>query len=455
MELAELLRRGVIPGGYAVERELGRGGMGAVYLIRNEPQGRRRALKVILPKLATNERARNLFLREMTNCQLLDYPNVVRTYDSGYADGLLYLMMEFCDAGSLDSLLIAQGTRTLDEALAITHDVLAGLEYAHTVLVPNATTEEGGTGRSVGLVHRDLKPQNIFLAVEGGSRVAKVGDFGLAKAFDLAGLSGMTETGDAAGTPGFMPRQQAHNYKYVHPEVDVWAAAATLYTMLTGHTPRNFATGKDPWRLVLGTHPVPILDRGVALPTRLARIIDEALIDRPEIKFKSAAAFRAALEFGTMSTLSDQPGPTGVASWQPGGTVLNEFYFERVLGQGGFGTVALLRSLRSSERFAVKRARITDPAGRAQFLNELRNWINLPPHPHLVACRFFRTVGEEIAIFAEYVPGGSLHDWLRDGRLYEGGRASHGARPRHRHSGGLGFALRPPEGTRSSGRKAQ
>jgi serine/threonine protein kinase len=101
--------------------------------------------------------------------------------------------------------------------------------------------------------------------------------------------------------------------------------------------------------------------------------------------------------------------------------VLNEFHFERVLGEGGFGTVALLRSLRSGELFAVKRARITDPVGRARFLDELRNWINLPAHPQLVACRFFRTVGEDIAIFAEYTPGGSLHDWLRDGRLYEGG----------------------------------
>jgi serine/threonine protein kinase len=122
-----------------------------------------------------------------------------------------------------------------------------------------------------------------------------------------------------------------------------------------------------------------------------------------------------------VSTRADPHGSAGVTSWQPGGTVLNEFHFERALGEGGFGTVALLRSQRSGERFAVKRARITDPVGRAQFLDELRNWINLPAHPHLVACRFFRTVGQDIAIFAEYVPGGSLHDWLRDGRLYEGG----------------------------------
>jgi serine/threonine protein kinase len=294
--LAELLGNAVIPGGYAVEQELGRGGMGAVYLVRNEPEGRRRALKVILPRLAADERAQSLFLREMANCQALDHPNVVRTFDSGYAEGIFYLIMEFCDGGSLDRLLSAEGVRPLDEAMAIIVDVLAGLEYAHTAEVPNVGGEEGGAGRSTGLVHRDLKPQNIFLATDGGRRVAKLGDFGLAKAFDLAGLSGMTETGEAAGTPQFMPRQQALNYKYVRPEVDVWAAAATLYTMLTGYTPRDFPPGADRWRRVLRTDPVPILDRGVALPASLAHLIDEALVDRPAIKFKSAAEFRAALE---------------------------------------------------------------------------------------------------------------------------------------------------------------
>jgi serine/threonine-protein kinase len=296
MELAELLRKGLIPGGYAVERELGRGGMGAVYLVCNEPEGQRRALKVILPRLAADERARKLFLREMANCQALDHPNVVRTYNSGYAEGIFYLMMEFCDGGSLDHLLVADGVRPIDEALAIIGDVLAGLEYVHKTEIPNVRAEGDRAGRSTGLVHRDLKPHNIFLSTDGGRRVAKVGDFGLAKAFDLAGLSGMTETGKASGTPAFVPRQQALNYKYARPEVDVWAAAATLYRMLTGYTPRDFPPGENRWRRVSGTDPVPILGRGIALPASLAHVIDEALIDRPEIKFKSAAEFRAALD---------------------------------------------------------------------------------------------------------------------------------------------------------------
>ena len=247
MDVAELLRRDLIPGHYAVERELGRGGMGMVYLVRSRPEGRRRALKVILPKLARDKQAGDLFLREMSISEALEHPNVVRSYHSGYAEGLFYLMMEYCDGGSLDNLLVAKGVLSPGDALAIIRDVLVGLEYAHSVAVPNLTAKAGGGDRSVGLVHRDLKPQNIFLAIDGGSRFAKVGDFGLSKAFDVAGLSGMTKTGTAAGTPGFMPRQQVLNYKYVRPEVDVWAAAATLYTTLTAHTPRDFPPGKDAW----------------------------------------------------------------------------------------------------------------------------------------------------------------------------------------------------------------
>jgi serine/threonine protein kinase len=296
MELAELLQRRAIPGGYVIERTLGQGGMGAVHLVRDEPEGRRRALKVILPRLAADERARKLFLREMTNCRALDHPKVVRTYDSGYAEGVFYLIMEYCDGGSLDRLLPKGRVLSVEESLPIIRDVLAGLEYAHQAIIPNTAPEESGGGQSVGLVHRDLKPQNIFLATDGGSRVAKVGDFGLAKAFDLAGLSGITKSGEAAGTPEFMPRPQVLNYKYVRPEVDVWAGAATLYVMLSGHTPRDFPPGTDRWQRVLDTAPVPILKRGVALPAKLVRVIDEALIDRPEITFKSAGEFRTALE---------------------------------------------------------------------------------------------------------------------------------------------------------------
>ncbi|MBI4318753.1 MAG: protein kinase [Chloroflexi bacterium] len=151
-----------------------------------------------------------------------------------------------------------------------------------------------GTGR--GLVHRDLKPQNIFLSGTGSALVAKVGDYGLAKAFDTAGLSGHTCAGDVMGTPQFMPRQQVLDFKFARPEVDVWAMAASLYFMLTCKYPREFSRGKDPWAVVLGTPPVPIRQRVASIPAKLAEVIDQALVDKPDIGFKSAAEFKRALE---------------------------------------------------------------------------------------------------------------------------------------------------------------
>jgi serine/threonine protein kinase len=101
--------------------------------------------------------------------------------------------------------------------------------------------------------------------------------------------------------------------------------------------------------------------------------------------------------------------------------VLDEFLVEAELGQGGFGVVYSVQSKTTGERFAVKRALLEHAAGRGNFLNELQTWINLSPHPHVVACRFFRTIGDEVAVFSELVNGGSLSAWIRDGKLYEGG----------------------------------
>jgi serine/threonine-protein kinase len=116
-----------------------------------------------------------------------------------------------------------------------------------------------------------------------------VGDFGLAKSFDLAGLSGMTATGTLLGTPVFTPRQQVINFKYAKPEVDVWALAASFYHMVTGAFPRDFPPGMDPWLAVLRTTPVPIRQRDPSIPKKLAEVIDHALIDDPAIPFKTAS----------------------------------------------------------------------------------------------------------------------------------------------------------------------
>ena len=109
------------------------------------------------------------------------------------------------------------------------------------------------------------------------------------------------------------------------------------------------------------------------------------------------------------------------ATGRPGQILLDEFVVEGLLGEGGMGTVYLVRSRTSGLAFAVKRAKALGDVTRRNFLAELQTWIGLPEHPNLVACRFFRTVGDEVLIFAEYVEGGSLSEWIRSRKLYEGG----------------------------------
>ena len=284
--------------GYSIQRELGRGGMGAVYLAVHAKSGQLMALKVMLPKSAAKLRARESFLREAENMLSLKHKNIVQLFSKGESHGAFYFTMEYCNGLSVDQYMKKKGgILPYQEALFIIRQVLDALEYAHQAPIPSVKLANGSYSAGVGLVHRDLKPQNIFLIIRNENiDGVKVGDFGMAKAFDQAGLSGQTLTGETSGTPSFMPRQQVINFKYAKPDVDVWAAAATLYYMLCGNPPRNFSREKDPWQTVLQDPPVPLLERNPQVPAEVARIVDAALIEKPEIRFRSAAEFKKMLE---------------------------------------------------------------------------------------------------------------------------------------------------------------
>jgi len=281
--------------GYTLHRELGRGGMGAVFLARHDDSGQDVALKVMLPQVAANEFGKQTFLREVENTKVMRHANIVSLIDHGCDDGVFFFTLQFCNGGSVQQLIDRSGGKLdFEVALRITTQVLRGLDYAHNVQLQTRLSD-GDLIASIGLVHRDLKPQNIFLDDSGGEIIAKVGDFGLSKAFDTAGLSGHTRCGTIAGTPVFMPRQQVINFRYPKPDVDVWAAAACLYYMLTGHCPRQFDSHHDVWQTVLTTDAVPIRKRNSSIPRRLAKVIDHALQDKPRIGFQSAAELRHAL----------------------------------------------------------------------------------------------------------------------------------------------------------------
>ena len=281
--------------GYKDIRMLGQGGMGAVWLVEEIKSGEQMAMKLMLQQAAADERARKMFLREAHNACQLVHNNIVRHYKSGHSGDVFFILMEFCAGGSVDHLMKANGGKlSIDTATHIILQVLDGLHYASTVSIESAIS--GSREKSVeGIVHRDLKPANIFLTDTSSRPVAKIADFGLAKAFQTAGLTTDTVTGDAAGSPWFMPRQQITNYRYAKPEVDVWAAAASYYNMLTGSFPKNF-TGKDAFSDALYNDPVPIRNRNARIPEKLARVIDAALKERPEIGVKTALELKKSIE---------------------------------------------------------------------------------------------------------------------------------------------------------------
>lgn len=286
--------------GYHIVKELGKGSMGAVYLAQKTDNKSQKqsliALKVMLPKVESDPQAHQQFVRETKNTRLLNHKNIVRVYDVGCHHATFFFTTDYCEAGNVSQLITRQGGKLpLFMALKILMQVLDGLEFAHTVKIPVVVLADGKKTSATGLVHRDLKPGNIMLMKQDGVLQAKIADFGLAKAFDVAGLSGRTATGISAGTPFYMPRQQVINFKFAKPEVDVWAAAATFYKMVTGRYPRNYTKASDPWLTTLKTNVTPIREHDASIPQSLAIVIDRALIDQPEIFYKSAAEFKHEL----------------------------------------------------------------------------------------------------------------------------------------------------------------
>ncbi|MGB3511272.1 MAG: protein kinase [Microcoleaceae cyanobacterium] len=265
------------------------------YLTLDERSGELLVLKIMLPQVSVSQRARVMFLQEVANTKALHHAHIVQLRDYGYFNGIFFLTFEYCQGGSVVDLMKQNGGKlSVDKAVKIILQALDGLEYAHNAPIPYLKKADSSFSQGKGLVHRDLKPNNIMLANVGGASVAQIADYGLAKAFDFAGLSGQTMSGLTTGLPVFVPRQQVISFNYAKAEIDVWAMAAILYNMLTGTYPRDFVD-RDPFLVVLQTNAVPIRERDASIPKKLAEIIDLALTDTPDIYFKTAGEFKQAL----------------------------------------------------------------------------------------------------------------------------------------------------------------
>jgi predicted ATPase/predicted Ser/Thr protein kinase len=207
-----------IAGRYRVERLLGKGGMGSVYLAEQEPLGRRVALKVLVDKLAADPTSRERFLREARSSAQLNHANVATIYDFGESDDGLYLAMEYIEGRSLDELIEAEGPLSWERALHLVEDVCRGLADAH----------------DKGIAHFDIKPQNILVTEREGQERAVLVDFGLARAVnsDVAEVN-LTSTGAIMGTPRYISPEQIRGVRD-DLRSDLYSLGAVLFEMMTG-----------------------------------------------------------------------------------------------------------------------------------------------------------------------------------------------------------------------------
>jgi len=259
---------------YTIERVLGSGGMATVYLAQDKKLGRQVALKVLRPELAASIGA-DRFLREIEIAAKLNHPNIVGLHDCGEADGQLYYTMPYVAGESLRHRLNRENQLPLDDALRITREVADALGHAH----------------AMGLVHRDVKPENILL--ESGHAV--VTDFGIARAVTAAGGEKLTETGIAVGTPTYMSPEQASGGPDIDARSDIYSLGCVLYEMLSGDAPY---TGSTPHAIIAKKLSEPTPRVSVVretVPAGVEAVLTRALAKTPADRFATAQQFAEAL----------------------------------------------------------------------------------------------------------------------------------------------------------------
>jgi serine/threonine-protein kinase len=268
---------------YAIERELGQGGMATVYLAEDLKHHRKVAVKVLRPELAVvigSER----FLTEIRVTANLQHPHILPLHDSGEVDGFLFYVMPFVDGESLRDRLNRETQLSIEDALQISQEVADGLSHAH----------------SLGVVHRDIKPENILLT--GGH--ALIADFGIARAVTEAGGTRLTETGLSLGTPHYMSPEQASGERDVDARSDVYALGCVTYEMLVGEPPHT------------GPNAQAIIAKVLTEPVRSVRDTRELVSPQVDSAIKKALAKLAADRFATVSQFADGLSTTGAVAWE-------------------------------------------------------------------------------------------------------------------------------------------
>src|SRR5712692_3097680 len=283
-------------GKYLVKRELGRGGMGAVYLAEQPGLGREVAIKELIPSAAADPVALTRFIQEAQVMARASHPNLVQVHDLEQVGGSNYIVLEFVRGKSLRDWL-NQGSIPMPQVFAIMHGVLQALDYAHKRAI----------------VHRDMKPENVLISDEG---TVKVADFGIARLTDDSGLgSTATKTGTTVGTPQYMSPEQVASSK-VDGRSDLYSSGIMFYELIVGQPPFIASEADGPFTLMakhVQAPPKPPSVHKPGLDLRLEEVILKSLSKRVEDRYQTGQEFDDA-----MDRVADRLCPGWQRSLEPG-----------------------------------------------------------------------------------------------------------------------------------------
>ena len=277
-------------GTYKIEKLLGSGGMGEVYLAHETKLNRRVALKILPPQFVADEERASRFEREAQALSALNHPNLITIYEVGVIDGLHFIAMEFVEGQTLRSMM--SGALKLKEVLSIVAQVAEALSAAH----------------QSGVVHRDIKPDNIMVRADG---YVKVLDFGLAKLAESPAVAGSpnaayTQAGVTMGTLAYMSPEQASGETTIDHRTDLWSLGVVLYELVTKQKPFQGATRQATVNAILSSEPNSASDSDPSLPSELDLVLDKVLDKDRELRYQTASDFRADVR-RLLRTLDSSP----------------------------------------------------------------------------------------------------------------------------------------------------
>jgi serine/threonine protein kinase len=266
---------------YQVISELGRGGMGVVYLAQNTLMGRKEVLKVVSRELMDRRSVSERFLREIRNAAQLQHPNIVTAYSAMRAGDRIVLAMEYVEGYDLAKLIKAQGPLPVAHACNFIYQAALGLQHAH----------------ERGMVHRDIKPSNLMFARQGKRAFIKILDFGLAKATQEAPIDGgLTREGQMLGTPDYIAPEQSLNAQKADIRADIYSLGCTLYYLLTGGPPFQATSLYEILQAHHSMDATPLNLARPEVPVELAGLVAKMMAKEPESRFQTPGEVAQAIK---------------------------------------------------------------------------------------------------------------------------------------------------------------